>query len=158
MDASNTPTPSQTPIEHAEKRKRSVSLWHHHPAVRSGEQLTLGERAADRMRNTMGSWGFVFAALIFLTGWMLGNRSHGFDKYPFILLNLVLSCLAALQGAILLIAAKREDQISSELARHDYETNLEADAIVKAIHDLTKEIHENVVNRAASAGGVDGVS
>ena len=116
-----------------------------------GDNLTLGERAADRLRNTMGSWGFVFSALVFLTGWMLGNRNTGFDKYPFILLNLVLSCLAALQGAILLIAAKREDQISSELARHDYETNLEADRIVKEIHALTREIHATTVRGAATA-------
>ena len=71
----------------------------------------------------------------------------GFDKYPFILLNLILSCLAALQGAILLIAAKRSDQISSELAMHDYETNVEAEKIIKAIHSLTKEIHSNVVKK-----------
>lgn len=95
----------------------------------------------------MGSWGFVFGALVFLAGWMLGNRDVGFDKYPFILLNLILSCLAAMQGAILLIAAKREDQISSELARHDYETNLEADRIVKEIHELTREIHARTVGR-----------
>ncbi|MFZ9627853.1 MAG: DUF1003 domain-containing protein [Ilumatobacteraceae bacterium] len=119
--------------------------WHHHPGVRSGDRLTLGERAADRLRNGMGSWGFVFSALVFLTGWMLGNRGVGFDKYPFILLNLILSCLAAMQGAILLIAAKREDQISSELARHDYETNVEAERIVKEIHALTREIHASTV-------------
>ena len=119
--------------------------WRRHPGVRSGDQLTAGERAADRMRNVMGSWGFVFGALLFLAGWMLGNRNVGFDPYPFILLNLVLSCLAAMQGAILLIAAKREDQISSELAQHDYETNLEADRIVKSIQQLTVEIHEQVV-------------
>ena len=117
--------------------------WHHHPAVRSGDRLTLGERSADRLRNGMGSWGFVFSALIFLVGWMIGNRNVGFDKYPFILLNLILSCLAAMQGAILLIAAKREDQISSELARHDYETNLEAEQIVKEIQALTREIHRH---------------
>lgn len=93
----------------------------------------------------MGSWGFVFGALVFLAGWMLGNRDVGFDKYPFILLNLILSCLAAMQGAILLIAAKREDQISSELARHDFETNLEADQIVKEIRALTREIHAHTV-------------
>ena len=121
------------------------SNWHWHPAVRSGPRLTAGERAADRMRNGMGSWGFVFAALLFLTGWMLGNRNTGFDPYPFILLNLILSCLAAMQGAILLIAAKREDQINSELAQHDYETNVETDAIVKSLERLTKEIHEHVV-------------
>jgi uncharacterized membrane protein len=68
----------------------------------------------------------------------------GFDPYPFILLNLILSCVAALQGAILLIAAKRADQISSELAVHDYETNVEADKIVHAIHHLTREIHAQV--------------
>lgn len=105
---------------------RTPHLWHRHPAVRSGDQLTLGERAADRMRNGMGSWVFVFAALVFLAGWMTGNRTSGFDPYPFILLNLILSCVAALQGAILLIAAKRADQISAELAMHDYETNRQA--------------------------------
>lgn len=99
----------------------------------------------------MGSWGFVVSALLFLTGWMIGNRNVGFDPYPFILLNLVLSCLAAMQGAILLIAATREDQISSELAQHDYETNLEADRIVRAIHALTTEIHAKTVMAAPPA-------
>lgn len=127
------------------------SNWHRHPAVRTGEHLTRGERAADKLRNGMGSWGFVFGALIFLTGWMIGNRNVGFDKYPFILLNLILSCLAAMQGAILLIAAKREDQISSELARHDYDTNLEADLIVKEIRALTREIHAHTVQTPPAA-------
>jgi uncharacterized membrane protein len=113
--------------------------------VRSGNALTLGERAADRLRGVMGSWGFVFGALLFLAGWMLGNQGQGFDPYPFILLNLVLSCLAAMQGAILLIAARRADQISSELAVHDFETNVEADRVIKAVHQLTTEIHARVV-------------
>lgn len=125
--------------------------WHRHPGVRSGDQLTLGERSADRLRNGMGSWAFVFTALAFLAGWTAGNRNVGFDPYPFILLNLLLSCLAALQGAILLIAAKRADQISSELAVHDFETNIEADQIVKAIHVLTTEIHERVVGTPGPA-------
>ena len=87
--------------------------WRRHPGVRTGEQLTRGERAADKMRNSMGSWMFVFVALAFLAVWMILNvlldksTGHTFDAYPFILLNLVLSCVAALQGAILLIAAKR---------------------------------------------------
>ena len=117
------------------------SLWRRHPGVRSGDRLTLGERGADRLRNGMGSWTFVLVSLLFLAGWTVGNGRHGFDPYPFILLNLILSCLAALQGAILLIAAKRQDQISSELAVHDYETNVEANRIVHAILDLTREIH-----------------
>ena len=101
-------------------------LWRQHPAVRTDTELTRGERAADLLRNGMGSWAFVFGAILFLTVWMLSNRSSGFDPYPFILLNLVLSCIAALQGAILLIAARRADQISAELAMHDYQTNAEA--------------------------------
>ncbi|MGD3112875.1 DUF1003 domain-containing protein [Streptomyces sp. YGL11-2] len=107
--------------------------WHRHPGVRSSGELTLGERAADRMRNSMGSWGFVFGSLTFLALWMALNGNHGFDKYPFILLNLVLSCLAALQGAILLIAAKRSDQISSELAEHDYATDVRSRELLEQL-------------------------
>jgi uncharacterized membrane protein len=121
------------------------TLWHRHPGVRSGDELTFGERSADHLRNGMGSWAFVFSALIFLSGWMLGNRNIGFDPYPFILLNLILSCLAAMQGAILLIAARRSDQISAELASHDYQTNVEAAEMIKAIQSLTQEIHHHVV-------------
>lgn len=127
------------------------NLWRHHPGVRSGAELTVGERAADRLRNGLGSWPFVFGSLLFLCGWMIGNRNVGFDPYPFILLNLVLSCVAALQGAILLIAARRSDQISAELAQHDYQTNLDAAEMIKAIETMTAEIHQKVAG--ATSGG-----
>ena len=117
-----------------------MSRWTEHPHVRSGEQLTLGERAADVMRNGMGSWPFVFGALVFLTIWMLYNGRHGFDPYPFILLNLVLSCLAAMQGAILLIAAKRADQIASELAKHTFEIDTQTLDVANEIAQLTRRI------------------
>jgi uncharacterized membrane protein len=126
--------PSRWQIQHAR------NLWRRHPAVREDDALTVGERAADRLRNGMGSWYFVIAALVFLAGWMIGNRGVGFDPYPFILLNLLLSCVAALQGAILLIAARRSDQISAELAIHDYNTNVEAAEMIKAIRDMTEDI------------------
>ena len=114
------------------------SLWRPHPAVRTGNELTRGERAADKLRNGMGSWGFVFISLVFLAGWVIGNRGQGFDPYPFILLNLILSMVAALQGAILLIAARRADQVSAELAMHDFETNTAALRLLEEIHrDLT---------------------
>src|SRR3954463_8112725 len=76
------------------------------------ESLSRGDRAADKLRNGMGSWKFVFSFLIFMGLWALFNTVagiHAWDKYPFILLNLFLSMLAGLQGAILLIAAKRQD-------------------------------------------------
>lgn len=111
-----------------------AALWPRHPAVRSREHLTAGERAADRMRNGMGSWTFVFCALAFLGIWMADNGRRGFDPYPFILLNLLLSCLAAMQGAILLIAARRSDQISSELAMHHYETDRRAADVLDLVH------------------------
>jgi uncharacterized membrane protein len=125
-----------------------------HPALRGPDELTRGERAADVMRGAMGSWGFVISALVFLAGWMIGNRDTGFDPYPFILLNLVLSCLAALQGAILLIAAKRSDQIAAALAQHDYETNLEADALIKEVRNMVAEVHANVCTPAADPPAV----
>lgn len=109
------------------------SGWDPHPGVRSSTELTFGERCADQMRNSMGSWGFVFGALGFLGIWMMINGGKGFDPYPFILLNLILSCVAALQGAILLIAAKRSDAISSELARHDYTADLRSKEILEQL-------------------------
>ena len=104
--------------------------WHKHPGVRSGDELTLGERAADRMRNTMGSWPFVFLAVMII--WAIVNvvvlervlHDKAFDPYPFILLNLFLSMLAGVQAAALLIAAKRSDAIASEVAIHT-EKNIE---------------------------------
>ncbi|MGB3734096.1 MAG: DUF1003 domain-containing protein [Ilumatobacter sp.] len=119
-------------------------LWRRHPAVRTGDDLTIGERAADRLRNGMGSWAFVLSALVFLAGWMVGNRNSGFDPYPFILLNLVLSCLAAMQGAILLIAARRSDQISAELAHHDFAVNQAAATEISELHDDVKAILERL--------------
>ena len=122
--------------------KRITGGWHRHPGIRTGDDLTRGERAADKMRNGMGSWAFVFTSLLFLAAWMALNiamkagTGHTFDQYPFILLNLVLSCVAALQGAILLIAAKRSDQVSSELAQHDYEADCQSRELLQT---LTRE-------------------
>jgi uncharacterized membrane protein len=67
---------------------------------------------------------------------------HAFDEYPFILLNLLLSCLAAMQGAILLIAARRADQIASELAANDYEVNWRAERLIEENTELTRAIKE----------------
>lgn len=133
-------------------------LWKRHPAVRTGDELSLGERAADRMRNGMGSWRFVFAFFGFMIAWAIANSilhiggGNGFDPYPFILLNLFLSMLAGIQAAALLIAAKRADQVASEIALHtegnteDLKTLLQQNTqLTEAVEKLTKEVHEKIV-------------
>jgi uncharacterized membrane protein len=148
--------------------KSGESLWHRHPAVRSGDDLTLGERAADRMRNVMGSWPFVFGFFAVMIAWAIGNSvfalggRRGFDPYPYILLNLFLSMLAGVQAAALLIAAKRADGISSEIAVHterntdDIKTLLAENTAlteqVKLQTDLLEEIHRHVSALAPQAG------
>lgn len=125
-----------------------MSLWNRHPAVPTGRQLTVGQRSADRLRSIMGSWPFVFCFLGGMAVWAAANSAGAvigvWDAYPFILLNLFLSMLAGLQGAILLIAAKRSDEISAQLALHDYETDVAAAVEITALHELTAEVHQIV--------------
>ena len=129
--------------------------WH---AKQRGE-LTVGERAADRMRNFMGSWRFVGGFVIFMVVWAAVNSvAKGWDPYPFILLNLFLSMLAGLQGAILLIAAKRQDAIAAALAQHDYDTNLAAKRDIEELMrisagqwEMMQEMHAILVARAEAA-------
>lgn len=104
--------------------------------------LTPGDRAADRLRNGMGSWVFVFSFVLFMVLWAILNTVatiHHWDKYPFILLNLFLSMLAGLQGAILLIAAKRVDSISAAMAEHDFQTNVEAKKEVEELMAINRQ-------------------
>lgn len=88
----------------------------------------------------MGSWAFVFAFLAFMGIWAALNSLArvSWDPYPFILLNLFLSMLAGLQGAILLIAAKRQDAIASALAQHDFDTNIAAKRDIEALLTLNQ--------------------
>jgi uncharacterized membrane protein len=138
--------------------------------VRSGDQLSIGERAADHMRNAMGSWPFVFLFFTIIIAWAVVNtllisrafHHKAFDPYPYILLNLFLSMVAGVQAAFLLIAAKRTDAISSEIAVH---TEHNTDDIKKLIAenttltnrvkdqtDLLDEIHLHVINIGKKVG------
>jgi len=117
---------------------RTPRNWH----KEATSSLTTGERAADKLRNGMGSWGFVFSFVIFMILWAILNTVgfvHHWDKYPFILLNLFLSMLAGLQGAILLIAAKRADAISAAMAQHDFDTNVAAKEEIEALMDVNRQ-------------------
>jgi uncharacterized membrane protein len=125
--------------------------WHKHPGVRSGDQLSLGERAADRMRNGMGSWPFVFTFFAIMIFWVFVNtlflqriiHHKAFDAYPYILLNLFLSMLAGVQAAALLIAAKRSDGISSEIALHTEHNTDDIKTLIKENTDLTSQVKKN---------------
>ena len=121
---------------------KKQSHWHFHPAVRSGDERTLGERAADAMRHGMGSWPFVFTFVVLMITWMTYNSfsSKPFDLYPFILLNLMLSTLAGLQGAILLIAAKRADRISAELAAYHLEISEHANEELADLKEIIADV------------------
>ena len=114
-------------------RRLSKSTWHQ----RATSSLTRGERAADVVRNGMGSWRFVGAFVAFMVVWAAVNSLPvRWDPYPFILLNLFLSMLAGLQGAILLIAAKRQDAIAAALAQHDFDTDAAAKVDIELLLDM----------------------
>ncbi len=102
-----------------------MSHWTAHPHVRTGDQLSVGERAADRLKATFGSWTFLMVLNGFIVAWIAANLLLGkpFDPYPFILLNLGLSWLAAQQGGALQIAANRGDRIASEVAMGTHENS-----------------------------------
>jgi uncharacterized membrane protein len=122
MDTTHTPRRSA--------RTEPRLTWHQ----RHHSSLTRGERAADAMRNKMGSWGFVAGFVVFMIVWAAVNTAGvRWDPYPYILLNLFLSMLAGLQGAILLIAAKRQDGIAAALAQHDFDTNAAAKVDIEAL-------------------------
>jgi uncharacterized membrane protein len=129
-------------------------LWRSHPGVRTGAQLTVGERAADRLKATFGSWTFLMILNGFIVVWIVVNLllPKSFDPYPFILLNLGLSWLAAQQGGALQIAANRGDRISSEVALH---TQANSDALI----DMNKQqlaILEELRELRSLVAGKDG--
>lgn len=102
------------------------ALWAHHPHVRTGDELSSGERAADVLKHSFGSWTFLVLLNGFIAVWAVLNWVGivHFDPYPFIALNLVLSWLASQQGGALQIAANRGDRIASELALSTHENGV----------------------------------
>lgn len=103
------------------------------------KKLTLGERLADAIAAFGGSWTFIllFGAVILV--WVLINAvallARPFDPYPFILLNLVLSCLAAVQAPIIMMSQNRQEQRDRLQAEHDYQINLKAELEIRHLHE-----------------------
>lgn len=108
------------------------------------ERRTLGERAADHLASFGGSWTFLGLFAIVLVVWMAYNSesAQAYDPYPFILLNLVLSCIAAIQAPIIMMSQGRQAAIDRVEARNDYEVNLKAEVEIAALHLKLDELRE----------------
>ena len=101
--------------------------------------MSVGERVADRVAQFGGSWPFIGLFGAILVGWMIVNAwllaRHPFDPYPFILLNLVLSTLAALQAPVIMMSQNRQAHKDRMHAQQDYEVNLMAEIEIRDLHD-----------------------
>jgi uncharacterized membrane protein len=110
--------------------------------------LTFGQRLADRVAAFGGSWTFIllFGAILLawvvLNSWVLARRGEVFDPYPYILLNLVLSMLAALQAPIIMMSQNRQAAKDRLDAAHDYEVNLKAELEIRTLHDKLDHLRE----------------
>jgi uncharacterized membrane protein len=111
------------------------------------EQLTIGERLADKVASFGGSWPFIFLFALALSVWMVYQsfiaHNRGFDPYPYILLNLILSCLAAIQAPIIMMSQNRHAQRDRLQADHDYEINLQAEMEIEDILSKLESIKTN---------------
>ena len=109
------------------------------------ERRTMGDKLADKVTEIAGSWGFIVGFCIFLIVWMIINTIMivKFDEYPFILLNLILSCIAALQAPIIMMSQNRAAKKDSLRSLNDYKTDLKSELILEVLHEQIKDIQIN---------------
>ena len=126
------------------------------------EKYTLGQRAADSIAKFAGSWAFIFSFSGVLILWMVVNvllAAGAFDPYPFILLNLVLSCVAAIQAPLIMMSQNRQEEKDRRRAENDYKVNLKTEIMIEDIYDkvtailvkqkaIEKELHREEVAAA----------
>lgn len=100
---------------------------------------TLGQRVADKVASFGGSWTFIISFMFFLLCWIAFNvfwlANKGFDPYPFILLNLILSCLAALQAPVIMMSQNRQEEKDRERSKQDYMINLKSELEIRLLHE-----------------------
>ena len=116
--------------------EETTKTWHQ----KHREKLTTGQKIADGITKTMGSWGFIIAQTVLILAWIGANLTayiNHWDPYPFILLNLLFSTQAAYSAPIIMMAQNRQNQRDREQAKDDYETNV---AAKKEIEDLQKSL------------------
>ena len=106
-------------------------------------KYTLGQRAADAIAKFAGSWAFIFSFTGGLVLWMVVNTllaTRAFDPYPFILLNLVLSCIAAIQAPLIMMSQNRQEEKDRRRAENDYKVNLKTEIMIEDLYDKVNAI------------------
>ena len=109
----------------------------------SEKKYTLGQRAADTIAKFAGSWAFIFSFTGVLVLWMIVNilmAAGAFDPYPFILLNLVLSCVAAIQAPLIMMSQNRQEEKDRRRAENDYKVHLKTEIMIEALYDKVNAI------------------
>ena len=109
----------------------------------TAEKYTLGQRAADAIAKFAGSWAFIFSFTGVLLLWMVVNTilaADAFDPFPFILLNLVLSCVAAIQAPLIMMSQNRQEEKDRRRAENDYKVNLKTEIMIEDIHGKMNRI------------------
>ncbi|MDD7394620.1 MAG: DUF1003 domain-containing protein [Acholeplasmatales bacterium] len=112
----------------------------------SNEKTTFGQKAADAVAKFAGSWAFIFSFIAVMVIWMIVNvvlSTKAFDAYPFILLNLVLSCIAAVQAPLIMMSQNRQEVKDRKRAENDYKINLKNELIIDDLHKKIELILEN---------------
>lgn len=103
------------------------------------EEISIGQKMADKVASFGGSWRFIIAFGVFLLVWIVANAlwlAHkAFDPYPFILLNLILSCVAALQAPVIMMNQNRQEEKDRERAKKDYMINLKSELEIRMLHE-----------------------
>jgi len=136
---------SQKVVSHIVERTHLTRAAAPEPEVAA----TFGQRAADRVASFGGSWPFILLFLLFMVVWVLTNsvllvkRGEVFDPYPYILLNLFLSMLAAIQAPIILMSQNRQSERDRLNAGHDYEVNLKAELEIMLLHEKVDTLRES---------------
>lgn len=110
------------------------------------DKLSFGQRAADAVARFAGSWAFIFSFIAIMVIWMVLNivlKDKAFDAYPFILLNLVLSCIAAVQAPLIMMSQNRQEAKDRERAENDFKVNLKSELIIDDLHRKMDLVLEN---------------
>lgn len=110
------------------------------------EKLSFGQKASDAVARFAGSWAFIFSFIAVMVIWMVLNivlAQRAFDAYPFILLNLVLSCIAAVQAPLIMMSQNRQEAKDRKRAENDYRINLKSELIIDDLHRKLDLILEN---------------